>query len=25
MVDYPQGEATFHAILDDKPRVPYAA
>ena len=25
MVDYPQGEASFGAILDDKPRVPYAA
>jgi diguanylate cyclase (GGDEF)-like protein len=25
MADYPQGEASFHAILDDKPRVPYAA
>ena len=25
MVDYPQGEAAFDAILDDIPRVPYAA
>jgi diguanylate cyclase (GGDEF)-like protein len=25
MVDYPQGETAFEAILDDKPRVPYAA
>lgn len=25
VVDYPQGEATFDAILTEKPRVPYAA